>query len=34
MRGRTNVQEDAMEAFVGAIFMEQGYENASRWSGL
>lgn len=31
MRGRTNVQEDVMEAFVGAIFMEQGYDNASRW---
>jgi dsRNA-specific ribonuclease len=26
MRGRTNVQEDVMEAFVGAIFLT-GFEN-------
>lgn len=31
MRSRTSVQEDVMEAFVGAIFLEQGFENAQQW---
>jgi ribonuclease-3 len=30
-RSRVNVQEDAMEAFVGATFTDQGYESARAW---
>lgn len=31
MRSRSNVQEDLLEAFVGAIFLEQGFDSARDW---
>jgi ribonuclease-3 len=30
-RGKSNVQEDVMEAFVGAVYVEQGFDAAKAW---